>query len=81
MMKIHVLVEISVAENVADIYPNYHLNYDDEEQFINSLIDGIETPNEHEGVSFDNLKKYGYSIRVLTVEETKLMEIIKEKEL
>lgn len=67
MKKLTVLVEISVADNVAELYPNYSANYDDEEQFIDSLIDGLETESERDGLPFNHLKEYGYSIRWLSV--------------
>jgi hypothetical protein len=81
MIKLNITVEISVADNVADIYPNYSFNYRDEQEFIDFLIDGIETPDEYEGFPFNNLKKYGYSIKVLSRDETKLIDIINEKEI
>ncbi len=75
MKKLTVLVEISIADNISEVYPNYSLNYDDEEQFIDSLIGDIETPYEFEGLPFDNLKQYGYSTRVLFRDEAKLIDL------
>lgn len=81
IMKSYITVEISVADNVADIYPNYSVNYNDVQQFIDSLIYGIETPDEYEGAPFNNLKQYGYSIRVLSRDEAKLIDIINQEKL
>lgn len=76
MKKLTVLVEISVADNVAELYPNYNYNYRNEQEFIDSLIDGIETPYKYEDVFFGNsLKQYGYSIRVLSRDEAKLIDL------
>jgi hypothetical protein len=75
MIKLTVLVEISVADNVAELYPNYSINYDDEEQFIDTLIDGIETESERWGLPVNHLKEYGYSIRVLSRDEAKLINL------
>ena len=75
MKKLTVLVEISVADNVAELYPNYSLNYDDEEQFIDSLLYGIETESERDGLPFNHLKEYGYLMRVLSRDEAKLIDL------
>jgi len=75
MKKLTVLVEISVADNVAELYPNYNANYDDEEQFIDSIINELESIDEINGLPFDHFKQYGYSIRVLSRNEAKLIDL------
>lgn len=76
MKTIKVLVEITVDdENIVDLYPNYKFNWDDVEQFIENRVEELETPMEENEQPVDYLKKYGYSIRVLSREEAKLLDI------
>ena len=75
MKKLIVLLEISVADNVAELYPNYNYNYKDEEEFINSLVYGMETESERDGLPFNHLKEYGYSIKCLFKDEVKLIDL------
>lgn len=59
-------LEISLADDVRDRYPNFQINYEDEEEFIQSLISNIETPFEY--LDFDtpinHFDRYGYRIEV-----------------
>jgi hypothetical protein len=70
------LVQITVDEkNVKELYPNYRFNWDAPEEFMEHLTNNLETPMEEEGVAIDFLKEYGYSIRVLSRDEAKLLSI------
>lgn len=80
MKTVHIIVEITVADNVADLYPNFSLNYDDEEDFIESRIANLETNSELDGKPFNHFKRYGYAIRALDKNEAKLIDILKEEE-
>jgi hypothetical protein len=75
MKTIKVLVEITVDEDhIEHLYPNYRFNWDDVDEFIDNRIDGLETPMEVNGLSIDYLKEFGYSIRVLSRDESKLLD-------
>jgi len=76
MKTIKVLVEIKVdEENITELYPNYSINYDDVDTFIESIINDLETPMEEDGLPTDYLKEFGYSVRVLSREDAKLLDI------
>ena len=76
MKKVIVLVEIKVDEdNIKNLYPNFNYNWDDVDEFIESRINDIETPLENNEKFGDYLKEYGYSIRVLSREEGKLLNV------
>ena len=76
MKTIKVLVEIKVdKDNIEHLYPNYKFNWDDVDEFIDSRIDELETPMEENGLYVDYLKEFGYSIRVLSRDESKLLDI------
>ena len=72
MNKILITVEISITDDVADKYPLYSSNYKSVDDFIDSRIDRLE--------SIHPIDKYGYSVRVLSREEVKLLNIMENEE-
>lgn len=59
MRKFHIAVEITIDdENIADLYPNYELFYDNVEDFIHHIYDSMETDDP------DSLEKLGYKVKV-----------------
>lgn len=67
MIKQTVVVEITVDDdNIYELYPNYMFNWNTPEEFINSRIEGIQE---------DHLEEYGYSLKVLTRDEAKVMDL------
>jgi hypothetical protein len=76
MTKVLVMVEITVDEdNIATLYPNYNINWDDVDDFIEATTDNLQTPFEENEIPINHLKRYGYSIRVLSRNESKLLDI------
>ena len=76
MKKVLVMMEITVDEdNITTLYPNYNLNWDNVDDFIESRTDNLQTPFEENEIPIDHLKRYGYSIRVLSRNESKLLDI------
>lgn len=76
MTTIHVLVEIKVdEETIADKYPNFELNYGGVDTFILMLQHDLETSDFDDGVLIDHLQEKGYSIRLVSREEGKLIEV------
>lgn len=73
MIKVLVIVEISVADNVADIFPFYSSNYKNIEEFIDSRINRLELTHP--------IEKFGYSTRVLDREEVKLLDIMSDEQI
>lgn len=57
------VVEITVDEkNIRNKYPNYEINYDTSNEFIDSLMFNFENDTD---VNIDCLKKFGYRKRVV----------------
>jgi hypothetical protein len=78
MKTIRVLVELNVADDIADKYPNYSVNYDDVDEFVESLLTSIETPIELADFnlpSVNHFDHFGFNIRILNKDEVKLLEI------
>lgn len=55
-----VIVEIIIDEdNIRDLYPDFDYLYDDIDDFLNHVLDSIETDAE------DSLKELGYSVKIM----------------
>lgn len=77
MKTIRVVVELNVADDVADKYPNYSVNYDNVDEFVEALLGYIETPIELADYDLPPVNHYdyfGYNIRILNRDEVKLLE-------
>jgi hypothetical protein len=76
MKKVHIVVEITVDEdNIEKMYPNFSVNWEDADEFISYLTDDLETEYDVNGKLTNNLKEFGFSKRVLTRDEAKLIDI------
>ena len=69
------LIQVNISEDIENLYPNYSINYNDEEEFLDTIINEIETPIELDGVPYNSLKTNGYEIKVLTRDESKLLDV------
>lgn len=72
MTKVLITLEISITDDIADKYPNYTINYDTKEEFIDSLISQFETPIDS---NEESLNRFGFSVRALDRDEVKLLNI------
>ena len=71
MIKQTVIVEIIVDDdNIYELYPNYKFNWDTTQEFIDSRVKDIEE---------DTLKEFGYSLKVLTRAEAKVLDLDLDK--
>ena len=72
-------IEIAVDEtNIVEKYPNYKFNFglgSEPNAFIEHLTDGLETKHDINGKLINHLDEWGYSIRVLTRDEAKLLDV------
>jgi hypothetical protein len=78
MKTIRVVIELKVSDDVADKYPNYSVNYDDVDEFVESLLENIETPfdlGDFEMAPISHYDYFGYAIRILNKDEVRLLEI------
>ena len=76
MKSITIIVQITVdEENIKDLYPNYAINWETVDEFVDSFIPHIESEVEIDGLPIDHLKKYGYKIEVLTRDEAKVLDL------
>ena len=58
-------VEVEVAPDIAEKYPNYRLNYKSPEDFIESIKFQITDQFMSGGISPDNmLEEYGYKVTI-----------------
>ena len=79
MTKAIILVEITVDDNsIPNKYPNYDVNWEKPEDFIEDLIDFFCTHEDVNGVPFDSLKEQGFNVKVLSREEAKLIDLMDE---
>lgn len=80
MKKVTITVEITIDEdNIRDRYPNFKFNWDTTDEFIEHLINHIESDEEINGLPVNSLNVYGYKIDVLTRDEMKLRELEKDE--
>ena len=76
MKKVTVLVEITVdEENIKGLYPNFSINWNTTDEFIEYLTDNMESSmvdiNEKQE---DHLKTWGFSSRIISRSEAKAMD-------
>ena len=70
-----ITVEIAVDEDaIVHKYPNYKFNWESVDHFIEDTIDAIETKDYRGAPTSDYFRRWGYSVRVLLDEETKIID-------
>ena len=78
MKTITATIRITVDEdNIDALYPNYSINWNTPEEFMNHILDYIEETNNNVSIdsSENKLKKWGYTIEVLKREEAKVIDL------
>jgi len=59
------IIEIKITvdeDNISRLYKNYDINYESPEDFINMLIQNMESDTEWDGFPVDSLKEFGYEV-------------------
>ena len=57
------LLTIEVADDIADKYPNYSVNWDTPEEFVEDTVIGMTSAADYDLTQKDSLKDLGYRIR------------------
>ena len=80
MKIVTIAIKITVDEdNIRDKYPNFRFNWETTDEFIEHLIDHIESDEEIDNLPADSLDIYGYKIDVLTREQAKVEDLNLDK--